>query len=95
MNVYPKEVEAAVAATPGVTDVAVIGLPSEQWGEEVTAFVVAPDATTRQFVQSMEHPLAPFKRPKRWVFVDRIPRNDLGKVRRDELLELDPVRLQR
>ena len=50
MNVYPKEVEAALAATPGVTDVAVIGLPSEQWGEEVTAFVVAPDIATRLFL---------------------------------------------
>lgn len=92
LNVYPKEVEAAIAAAPGVIDVAVIGVPSDRWGEEVTAFVVAPRGSTGEVIETAERSLAPFKRPKRLIFVDRIPRSDLGKVNRDLLAELDPIR---
>lgn len=92
LNVYPKEVEAALAAAPGVDDVAVIGVPSERWGEEVTAFVVAPNGSAQEVMETAERSLAPFKRPKRLVIVDRIPRSDMGKVQRDQLLELDRVR---
>jgi malonyl-CoA/methylmalonyl-CoA synthetase len=91
-NVYPKEVEAAIAAAPGVTDVAVIGVPSDRWGEEVTAFVVAPGGSTTEIMETAERSLAPFKRPKRLIFVDHIPRSDLGKVNREQLAKLDPIR---
>jgi malonyl-CoA/methylmalonyl-CoA synthetase len=92
LNVYAKEVEIALAAVPGVTDVAVIGVPSDRWGEEVTAFLVGLNVSTRAVMESAERSLAPFKRPKRLVFVDRIPRSDVGKVKRDQLLKLDPAR---
>ena len=92
LNVYPKEVEAALAAAPGVTDVAVIGMPSDRLGEEVTAFVVAPEESTRGILESAERSLAPFKRPKRLIFVRMIPRNDMGKVNRDQLTKMGPIR---
>ncbi len=95
LNVYPKEVEAALAASPGVTDVAVIGMPSDRWGEEVTAFVVGTGVSTREVMESAERSLAPFKRPKRVFLVERIPRTDLGKLNRGQLLKLIPARYGR
>ena len=92
LNVYPKEVEAALAASPGVTDVAVIGIPSDRWGEEVTAFVVGTGVSTREVMESAERSLAPFKRPKTVLLVERIPRTDLGKLNRDQLMKLIPAR---
>lgn len=80
LNVYPREVEAALAASPGVTDVAVIGIPSDRWGDEVTAFIVSTTESTRDVMETAERSLAPFKRPKRVLFVDRIPRGDMGKL---------------
>jgi malonyl-CoA/methylmalonyl-CoA synthetase len=88
-NVYPREVEEVLAAHPAIADVAVVGTPSGEWGEEVTAFVVvrsghdAPDREgLREFCQEQ---LARFKLPRRVVIVDTLPRNALGKVVKHEL----------
>lgn len=88
-NVYPREVEEVLASHPAVADVAVIGAPSEEWGEEVTAFVVvrsghvAPDRDAlREFCSDQ---LARYKLPRRVVIVDTLPRNALGKVVKHEL----------
>jgi len=86
-NVYPTEVEDVLARCPGVAEVAVTGTPSHEWGEEVTAWVVA-DGTPpsvgdlRAFCDGR---LAPYKRPRRVRVVDALPRNTLGKVLRGEL----------
>jgi malonyl-CoA/methylmalonyl-CoA synthetase len=86
-NVYPGEVEDVVASHPGVAEVAVTGTPSEEWGEIVTAWIVA-DATPpsvedlAEFTASM---LAPYKRPRLVHVVDELPRNALGKVVRSAL----------
>ena len=85
-NVYPREVEDVLRGYPGVHDVAVVGTPSDEWGEVVTAAVVAdgpldPDALLAFAAEE----LAPFKRPRSVRFVDEIPRNALGKVLRNEL----------
>jgi malonyl-CoA/methylmalonyl-CoA synthetase len=85
VNVYPREVEAALLGVTGVVDVAVIGVPSRRWGEAVTAFVVASDITTEEIGSAVASVLAPFKRPKQIVAVEWIPRNEVGKVRRDLL----------
>ena len=85
-NVYPREVEEVLLAHRAVVEVAVIGRPSEQWGEEVTAVVVASGAVEEQDLR--EHAasrLAPYKVPKRVEFIDELPRNALGKVVRGEL----------
>jgi malonyl-CoA/methylmalonyl-CoA synthetase len=87
LNVYPREVEDVLLAHPGVAEVAVVGTPSEEWGETVTAFVV-PGAEKPSDVALLEFAaqrLAPFKRPRALHFVDALPRNALGKVLKHEL----------
>ena len=85
-NVHPREVEDALRAHPAIEDVAVVGLPSEEWGEIVAAFVVARDMITPDQVRAFAGTaLAPYKRPRSVHFVDELPRNALGKVLRDQL----------
>ena len=85
-NVYPREVEEVVGSHPAVREVAVIGRPSEQWGEEVTAVVVAEgDVAEQELRQHAAAHLAAYKVPKRVEFADALPRNALGKVVRDDL----------
>jgi malonyl-CoA/methylmalonyl-CoA synthetase len=86
-NVYPREVEDVLAAHPGVAEVAVVGTPSEEWGEVVTAFVVAGDEKpSEEALQEFAgERLAGFKRPRLVHFVDSLPRNALGKVVKHEL----------
>ncbi len=85
-NVFPREVEEAIATHPDVVEVAVVGRPSERWGEEVTAVVVAerpvPAEALRVYAARQ---LAPYKVPKRIEFVDELPRNAMGKIVRSEL----------
>jgi malonyl-CoA/methylmalonyl-CoA synthetase len=88
-NVYPREVEEVLASHPALAEVAVVGTPSDEWGEEVTAFVVvrsghvAPDLDAlREFCGAQ---LARFKLPRRVVIIDTLPRNALGKVVKHEL----------
>lgn len=89
-NVYPAEVEEVLRTHTGVADVAVAGVPSEEWGEDVVAWVVAlADSTVN--VESLEllatRELARFKRPRRYWIVDDLPRNHMGKVLKKELRE--------
>ena len=91
-NVYPREVEDAILEHPDVVDVAVVGLPDDTWGETVAAFVVLregasydADALAEALTAHVEPRLAAFKRPRRWTPTDALPRNAMGKVRRDAL----------
>jgi malonyl-CoA/methylmalonyl-CoA synthetase len=88
-NVYPKEVEREIDAIPGVIESAVIGLSHPDFGEGVTAVVVADDRTIREadLLAAMEGRLAGFKQPKRVLFVDELPRNAMGKVQKSLLRE--------
>ena len=83
INIYPREVEDVLARHPSVTDVAVVGRSSEQWGEEVTAYVVLAPGVTLD-VQSLEahcrESLAGYKIPRRWHVIGELPRNAAGKV---------------
>jgi malonyl-CoA/methylmalonyl-CoA synthetase len=87
-NVYPAEVEDVLLSHPSVAEVAVTGVASEEWGEVVCAWVV-PDGTERPdeaaIVAHAAAGLAPYKRPRSVRFVDSLPRNAMGKVRRSEL----------
>jgi malonyl-CoA/methylmalonyl-CoA synthetase len=88
-NVYPREVELVLEEHPSVHEVAVAGVPSERWGEEVTAFVVpAPSAELdeEQLIAFTHERLASYKCPKRVVRVDALPRNAMGKVQRSVLV---------
>jgi malonyl-CoA/methylmalonyl-CoA synthetase len=85
-NVYPREVEDVLLAHPAVAVAAVEGLPSDEWGEEVTAAVVlrspADPADLRDWCRDR---LAAFKCPRTVRVVDSLPRNTMGKVERDAL----------
>jgi len=94
-NVHPREVEETLLEHPRVAEVAVVGSPSEEWGETVTAYVVpagsgAPPATEELLAFAAER-LAAFKRPRVVRFVPSLPRNALGKVLKHELLRSRPA----
>jgi 2-furoate---CoA ligase len=84
-NIHPVEVEDVLARHPGVRDVAVVGEPDERWGQRVVAFVVAAPGLTPAALDAHCRDggaLAPFKRPRRIVFVDEIPKTASGKILR-------------
>jgi fatty-acyl-CoA synthase len=89
-NIYPREIEELLFSHPSVADVAVVGIPDEQWGEVVAAFVrpVAGQAPTEAelFAYCREH-LAAQKTPKHWVFVEAFPLTASGKVQKFVLRE--------
>jgi 2-furoate---CoA ligase len=92
-NVHPLEVEDALAAHPEVAEVAVAGVEDEKWGHAVTAFVVSAaaedaDAAARRIADWVraESGLSPYKRPKRVVVVDEIPKSPVGKILRRKLI---------
>ncbi|MET1061998.1 MAG: long-chain-fatty-acid--CoA ligase [Aeromicrobium sp.] len=87
-NVYPSEVEAVVRTYEGVLDVAVVGLPHAQGGEEVVAAVVLEDGATVRpddLQAYARHQLTPYKVPRRFVVVAELPTNPMGKVLRREV----------
>jgi malonyl-CoA/methylmalonyl-CoA synthetase len=84
-NVYPREVEEVLLDHPAVSEAAVVGTPSDEWGEVVTAYVVADGASEAALLEFAEARLAAFKRPRSVRFVDALPRNALGKVLKHEL----------
>jgi long-chain acyl-CoA synthetase len=84
VNVYPLEVERALAACPGVEEVAVFGVPDQQWGTRVCAAVVGPVEVDELRAYARER-LAPAKRPKEVVKLTALPHTDRGKVRRSTL----------
>jgi malonyl-CoA/methylmalonyl-CoA synthetase len=90
LNIYPKEVEDAIDALPGVIESAVIGLPHADFGEGVVAVIVphkgkAP--TEAEILTGLKDKLARFKQPKHIAFVDELPRNTMGKVQKNLLRE--------
>ncbi|TMG27883.1 MAG: long-chain fatty acid--CoA ligase [Chloroflexi bacterium] len=85
-NVYPREVEMVLEQHPAVAEVAVAGLPSERWGEEVTAFVVARSPVeANELISYARDRLATYKCPRAVHFIDALPRNAMGKVDRSKL----------
>ncbi|MFZ2031264.1 MAG: AMP-binding protein [Vitreimonas sp.] len=85
-NVYPKEIELVLDALPGVVESAVIGVPHHDFGEAVVAVVIGEGHEQSLIAAAREH-LAPYKAPKRIVFVDALPRNAMGKVQKAVLRE--------
>lgn len=84
-NVSSVEVEAALLAHPDVMECAVIGLPDDRWGEAVTALVVSADRDEKALIAHCKSVLAPFKVPKRVIFVQELPRTATGKVQKATL----------
>jgi fatty-acyl-CoA synthase len=87
-NVASREVEEAIYRVPGVSEVAVIGLPDPKWVEAVTAVIVAKAGhhlTEADVLSALEGHLAHFKQPKRILFTDALPKNPSGKLLKREL----------
>ncbi|MDO9018837.1 MAG: AMP-binding protein [Myxococcales bacterium] len=93
VNVYPAEVEAIIDAHPAVAQSAVIGLPDEEWGERLRAFVVLrsgeaiadPRALAQELKQWCRERASGAKVPREWAFVEALPSNPTGKVLKREL----------
>jgi malonyl-CoA/methylmalonyl-CoA synthetase len=95
LNVYPREVEVVLEGHPAVGRVAVAGVPSERWGEEVVAFVVPEGGDGLDgdaLIAHCRERLSAYKCPKRVVATDELPVDRMGKVRRDALAELAGAR---
>jgi malonyl-CoA/methylmalonyl-CoA synthetase len=88
LNIYPKEIEEAIDALPGVEESAVIGLPHPDMGEGVVAVVVPQkgvEISEHGIMADLSGQLARFKQPRRVLIVDSLPRNAMGKVQKAAL----------
>jgi fatty-acyl-CoA synthase len=83
-NIYPREVEEVLLEHPAVVEACVVGAPDPDWGEVVVAFIVGAVAPAELDTHLLER-IARFKRPKRYEFVDELPKNSYGKVLKREL----------
>lgn len=93
-NVFAAKVEGAISELPGVAEVAVVGRPSEQWGEEVIAFVAgrAEEMPTPEEIRNLlRGRLAPFEVPKAVVVVDALPKSPAGKIIKRDILSIHDV----
>jgi long-chain acyl-CoA synthetase len=87
-NIYPREVEEVLLRHGRVREVSVIGRPDREWGEVVVAYVVG-DAPAAELDALCLNAIARFKRPKDYVFVEALPKNNYGKVLKTELRAAD------
>lgn len=87
-NVYPREVEELLYTRPEVQECAVVGLPDREYGERVTAFIVAARGfkiDARELKSYLKSELAGFKVPKEYVIVDELPKSNAGKLLKREI----------
>jgi long-chain acyl-CoA synthetase len=97
-NVYPSEVERVLLADSTVAEAAVVGVPDEEWGECVVAFVVprvGAEIDPRALEARCLDAIARYKRPRRFRVVEELPRNSAGKVLKGELRRLHEAKEQR
>jgi malonyl-CoA/methylmalonyl-CoA synthetase len=90
-NVYPKEIELVLDALPGVSESAVIGLPHPDFGEAVTAVLVAQHGVQLDesaIIAKLKRELANYKVPKRVIVLADLPRNAMGKVQKNVLRQI-------
>ena len=107
MNLYPAEIEAALEDHPAIENAAVIGVPDEQWGEQVGAVLRIRSGFDRPSVEELtsflRDQIAPYKAPVYWAFVDELPMTSSGKIQKFVLrdraaegtLEFDEIRESR
>ena len=91
VNIYPAEIEIVLNHHPKVMESAVIGVPDEEWGESLKAFVALKegcDATAEEIIEYCLENLADYKKPRIVEFIDAIPRNPTGKILKKKLREM-------
>ncbi len=91
-NIYPREVEEVLLRHPGIREVSVIGRPDREWGEIVVAYVVG-NASAADLDMLCLNWIARYKRPRDYVFIPALPKNNYGKVLKRELRLLDAERV--
>jgi long-chain acyl-CoA synthetase len=87
-NVYPREVEEVIYTRPEVQECAVVGLPDRDWGERVTAFIIArpgQEIIPEDLKRFLKAHLSPYKVPKQYVVLDEMPKTAAGKILKREL----------
>lgn len=87
-NIYAREVEDVIHVHPAVSEAAVIGVPDEDWGESIKAFVVlkpGETATEKEIIAFTKERLASFKKPKSVEFLSALPRTSVGKISKKDL----------
>ena len=99
LNVYPREVELVLEEHPAVERTAVVGVPSERWGEEVVAFVVVgpeagEDIEGDSLIRHVRSRLSAYKCPKRALIVEALPMSETGKIQRKQLVEMATRQLE-
>jgi acyl-CoA synthetase (AMP-forming)/AMP-acid ligase II len=90
-NIYPREVEEVLLRHPAIFEAAVIGKAEPHWGEQVVAFVVLRDeyeCTSADLDSFCQAEIAAFKRPKKYLFVSSLPKNNYGKILKHELSKI-------
>jgi len=86
VNVYPAEIEAELVSHPRVADAAIIPIADETWGEVAVAFIVG-DAGEEELNAYLASRISRFKLPKRYIFLDALPRTPYGKVEKPKLAQ--------
>lgn len=87
-NIYPREVEDALLSHPAVFEVAVVGEPDPEWGEQVVAHIVLKkqhSASPNELDNWCKQHIASFKKPKKYIFSDDLPKNNYGKILKSQL----------
>ena len=87
-NVYPLEIEHWLESHPDISEAAVVGMPDEKWGEAVTAFIVSESKLTPEELEAYcNEQLTRYKVPKQFIFIEELPKTDVGKVNKNLLKE--------
>ncbi len=88
-NVNPKEVEQFIIQLPSIIDTYVFAEPDETWGQIICAAIVTNSGiTANELKEQLKNMMASFKVPKKFYFLEKIPRNDLGKIEKEKLMKL-------
>ncbi len=89
-NIYPLEIETAIRKTQMVIDVCVIGITDKHWGQALTAIYIPKDKniSPREIQTQLKNQLSKFKIPKYWISLAKLPRNNQGKINRQEMQKI-------
>jgi O-succinylbenzoic acid--CoA ligase len=88
-NVNPKEIEQFIIQLPSITDTYVFAEPDETWGQIICAAIVTNSSITEnELKEQLKNMIASFKVPKKFYFIEKIPRNELGKIEKEKLINL-------